>query len=73
MEEGMSDHSADAGKMACRHEPVHSTLVHVCKHCGESIKQTDCIACGGIGLSGTSDRRCPVCKGTGIDRWEAVT
>ena len=62
-------------KGACRHEPMEpvAAFVHVCKHCGLPIQSVPCIACDGMGLSGTSDRRCPVCKGTGIDRWEAVT
>ena len=93
----MSNHSAEAGKMAgqppgpplsaligasrrvqdqkraCRHEPLHSALVRRCKHCGELVQPIYCIACDGMGLSGTGDRRCPVCKGAGIDRWEVVT
>ena len=71
----MSDHFAEAGKMACRHEPMETVaaFVHVCKHCGLPIQSVLCIACDGMGLSGTSDRRCPVCKGTGIDRWEVET
>ena len=70
----MSDHSAEVGKMECRHEPVDpvAAFVHVCKHCGLFIQSAPCIACNGIGLSGTSDRRCPVCKGAGIDRWEVA-
>ena len=75
MEECMSNHSADAGKMDCRHEPRDpvAAFVHVCKRCGVPIQSVPCMACDGIGLAGTSDRRCPVCRGTGIDRWEAAT
>lgn len=75
MEEGMSDHFADPGKMVCRHEPRDpiAAFVHVCKHCGVPIQSVPCMTCDGMGLSGTSDRRCPVCKGTGIDRWEEET
>jgi len=70
----MSNHSADAGKMDCRHEPMEpvAAFVHVCKRCGVPIEAVDCVVCDGIGLAGTSDRRCPVCRGTGVDRWEAV-
>ena len=99
MEEGMSEQSPDAGKMAgqppgpplsaiigasrrvldekraCRHEPIEpvAAFVHVCKHCGLPIQSVPCVACDGMGLSGTSDRRCPVCRGAGIDRWEVET
>lgn len=68
-------HSADANKMACRHEPSERLVAfwHTCKHCGVDIRDKDCMACDGIGLAGTSDQRCPVCKGTGIDRWEVAT
>ena len=62
-------------KGACRHEPMEpvAAFVHVCKHCGLPIQSLPCVACDGMGLSGTSDRRCPVCRGTGIDRWEVET
>lgn len=71
----MTNHSADPGKGACRHKPMGAvaTLAHVCKHCRLPIRSVPCIACDGMGLHGTSDRRCPVCKGTGIDLWEVVT
>ena len=71
----MSNHSADAVKITCRHETLDpvAAFVHVCKRCGESIEGRACMTCDGMGLSGTSDRRCPVCRGTGIDRWEMAT
>lgn len=70
-----STRRAQDGKMACRHEPMEpvAAFVHVCKRCGAPIESVPCIACDGMGLSGTSDRRCPVCRGTGIDRWEVAT
>jgi len=73
--EAKRDHSVDANKMAGRHEPMEpvAAFVHVCKHCGLPIQSVPCMACDGMGLSGTSDRRCVVCKGTGIDRWEMAT
>lgn len=60
-------------KMACRHEPMEpvAAFVHVCKHCGLPIQSVPCMACDGMGLSGTSDRRCVVCKGSGITGWQA--
>ena len=74
MEEGMSDHSVDANKMACRHEPRDpvAAFVHVCKHCGVPIDYVECAGCRGSGRCDSGDRRCPVCRGTGIDRWEVV-
>lgn len=71
----MSNHSTDPGKMACRHEPNDPVceFIHICAHCRVPIEPVYCAACDGIGLAGTSDRRCPVCRGTGIDRWEAAT
>ena len=71
----MINHSADAGKMTCQHEPTDpvAAFVHVCKRCGVPIQSVPCMTCDGMGLSGTSDQRCPVCRGTGIDRWEAAT
>lgn len=62
-----------AEKMACRHEPGRplAVCIHACKRCGQPIEPVFCTVCDGMGLSGTSDRRCVVCKGTGIDRWEA--
>ena len=73
--EAKRDHLVEANKMACRHAPAEpvAALTHVCKRCGASIEGRACMACDGMGLSGTSDRRCPVCKGTGIDRWEMAT
>ena len=75
MEEGVSNHSADAGKMACRHEPMEpvAAFVHVCKHCGVPIEARSCMACDGMGRTYTTDMRCCVCRGTGIDRWEEAT
>ena len=71
----MSNHSAEVGKMACRHEPMEpvAAFVHVCRHCGLPIQFVPCIACDGMGLSESGLRLCRICKGTGIDRWEAVT
>ena len=73
--EAKRDHLVDANKMACRHAPRDpvAAFVHVCKHCGLPIQSVPCMTCDGMGLSGTSDRRCPVCRGTGIDRWEVAT
>ena len=75
VQEEKRDHFGDANKMACRHEPRDpvAAFVHVCKRCGVPIEARSCMACDGMGLSGTSDRRCPVCRGTGIDRWEVET
>lgn len=69
----MSNHSVDANKMACRHEPGRALAVciHACKLCGQTIEPTCCTVCDGIGLSGTSDRRCVVCKGSGVTGWQA--
>ena len=67
-------HPPDAGKMDCRHEPQEpvAALTHVCKHCGASIEGRACMACDGMGRSYLTDLRCCVCRGTGVDRWEAV-
>lgn len=69
----MSDHFADAGKMACRHEPGMCLTVRIreCKLCGQTVEPVFCITCDGMGLSGTSDRRCVVCKGSGVTGWQA--
>lgn len=60
--------------MVCQHEPSEpvAAFTHVCKHCSKPIEFTPCIACDGMGLHGTSDARCPVCKGSGVDRWEVA-
>ena len=70
----MTNHSPDAGKMACRHEPRDpiAAFVHVCRRCGVPIEAEHCSACDGMGVAGTSDARCPACKGTGVARWEAA-
>lgn len=70
----MIDHSPDARRMVCRHEPRDpiAAFVHVCRHCGVPIEAEPCPACDGMGLAGTSDARCPACKGTGVYRWEAA-
>ena len=67
-------HSVDLNKMACRHEPQKPVVAtrSVCKHCGASIEGRACMACDGMGRSYLTDLRCCVCRGTGIDRWEAV-
>ena len=67
------DHSVDVNKMACRHEPGRplAVCIHACKLCGQVIEPTCCTVCDGMGLSGTSDRRCVVCKGSGTTGWQA--
>lgn len=62
-------------KRACRHEPMEpvAAFVHVCKHCGVPIESVECSGCHGSARCDSGDRRCPVCRGTGIDRWEVVT
>lgn len=68
-------HSADAGKMDCRHEPMEpvAEFVHVCKHCGVPIEAADCMSCDGKGILYITETSCFMCRGTGIDRWEVVT
>ena len=75
VQEEKGGHLVDANKMECRHEPGRplAVCIHACKLCGQVIEPTCCTVCDGMGLSGTSDRRCVVCKGTGIDRWEVET
>lgn len=67
-------HPPDANKMACRHEPKHpiAVLYHVCKHCGIPIDWKPCVACDGMGVPWCQTSRCCVCRGTGVDHWEAV-
>lgn len=70
----MTPHPPDAGKMACRHVPRDpiAAFVHVCAHCGAPIEPEFCVCCDGMGLAGTSDARCPACKGTGVASWRAT-
>ena len=62
------------GNAVCRHQPSEpvAALTHVCKRCGVSIDWRPCMACDGMGRSYLTDSRCCVCRGTGVDRWEAV-
>ena len=71
----MTNHSPDAGKKACRHEPRYSLrlgAMHVFRHCDTPIEAEPCPACDGMGLAGTRDAKCPACKGTGVAEWRAA-
>lgn len=71
----MSNHPPDPGKMVCRHnapDPILGTR-SVCAHCGVPIGAKPCVACDGMGMNKRWMLKCRVCRGTGIDRWEAVS
>ena len=62
------------GNAVCRHEPPEPVVAtrSVCKHCGSAIEAKPCVACDGMGVPWCQTSRCCVCRGTGIDRWEAA-
>jgi len=68
------DNLVEANKMACRHAPAEpvAALTHVCKHCGVSIDWKPCMDCNGLGVPWGAGSRCVACRGSGIDRWDAV-
>ena len=75
----MSNHPADAGKMACRHSPSEWPPIApvACRHCGMAIVAIQCKACSGTGNASRNahdagDDACQACHGYGIGGWEVV-
>lgn len=73
----MTNHIPTPEKMVCRHEPSDpvAAFAHICKHCHAPIEAVGCDVCEGTGIGYSTNIghiRCCVCRGSGIDRWEAV-